>query len=170
MFCNETVPLARMQKMIYRNNEAFKASVEIAHFGEKPVEKAEIICQVTDENGDTIHKEIFTKERIEIGNCTEIGLFQMDLSGLKNAQRLTLEVLLANTPYKNRWDFWVYPAEQEMKSGNVVVTDKLDKNAEAALKNGGSVLLLNLWQSRKREGSTGCDRIFNCFLEHSMDK
>ncbi len=25
MFCNETVPLARMQKMIYRNNEIFKA-------------------------------------------------------------------------------------------------------------------------------------------------
>jgi hypothetical protein len=153
MFCNETVPLARMQKMIYRNNEAFKASVEIAHFGEKPVEKGEIICQVTDENGDTIHKEIFTKERIEIGNCTEIGLFQMDLSALKNAQKLTLEVLLANTPYKNRWDFWVYPAEQEMKSGNVIVTDKLDKNAEAALKNGGSVLLLTYGKVGKEKGA-----------------
>jgi len=153
MFCNETVPLARMQKMIYRNNEAFKASVEIAHFGEKPVKKGEIICQVTDENGDIIHKEIFTKERIEIGNCTEIGLFQMDLSGLKNAQRLTLEVLLANTSYKNRWDFWVYPAEQEMKSGNVVVTDKLDKNAEAALKNGGSVLLLTYGKVGKEKGA-----------------
>jgi len=31
MFCNETVPLARIQKLVYNNNETFKASVEIAH-------------------------------------------------------------------------------------------------------------------------------------------
>ncbi len=153
MFCNGTVPLARMQKMVYNNNEAFKASVEIAHFGEKPIEKAEIICQVTDENGDTIHKEIFTKGRIEIGNCTEIGLYQMDLSDLKKAQRLTLEVLLTDTPFKNHWDFWVYPATQEVKNGNVLVTEKLDKNAEAALKKGGSVLLLNYGKVGKEKGA-----------------
>ena len=62
MFCNETVPLARMEKLIYNNNEVFKASVEISHFGENPIEKAEIICQVLDEKGTIIHKEIFTKD------------------------------------------------------------------------------------------------------------
>jgi hypothetical protein len=153
MFCNETVPLARMQKLIYNNNEAFKASVEIAHFGEKPIEKAEIICQVTNENGDTIHKEIFTRDRLEIGNCSDIGLYQMDLSFLNKAQKLTLEVLLANTPYKNRWDFWVYPAIQEVKKGNVLITDKLDKNAEATLNKGGSVLLLNYGKVGKEKGA-----------------
>ena len=153
MFCNVTVPLARMQKMVYSNNEAFKSNIEIAHFGEKPIEKAEIICQVTNEKGDTIRKEIFTKDRIKIGNCSEIGLYQMDLSDLKKAQRLTLEVLLTDTPYKNRWDFWVYPANQEVKNGKVLVTDKLDKNAEATLKNGGSVLLLNYGKIGKEKGA-----------------
>ena len=153
MFCNMTVLLARMQKMVYGNNEAFKANIEIAHFGEKPIEKAEIICQVTNEKGDTIRKEIFTKDRIEIGNCSEIGLYQMDLSALAKAQKLTLEVFLADTPYKNRWDFWVYPANQEVKNGKVLVTDKLDKNAEATLKNGGSVLLLNYGKVGKEKGA-----------------
>ena len=37
MFCNETVPLARMQKMIYYNNESFNADIEIAHFGAQPI-------------------------------------------------------------------------------------------------------------------------------------
>jgi tetratricopeptide (TPR) repeat protein len=60
-----------MQKMVYSNNEVFKANIEIAHFGEKPIEKAEIICQVTNEKGDIIRKEIFTKDRIEIGNKQE---------------------------------------------------------------------------------------------------
>jgi hypothetical protein len=153
MFCNETVPLIRMKKLVYNNNEVFKASVEIAHFGEKPLQKAEIICQVTNENGEIIRKEIFTKDRIEIGNCSEIGLYQMDLSDLMKAQKLTLEVLLKDTPYKNRWDFWVYPAIGEVKNGKVLVTDKLDVNAENKLKNGGSVLLLTYGKVGKEKGA-----------------
>jgi hypothetical protein len=85
MFCNETVPLARMQKMVYTNNEPFKAFIEIAHFGEKPIRNAEIICQVIDEKGNIVHKEIFFKDKIGIGNCTEIGLYQMDLSGINKS-------------------------------------------------------------------------------------
>jgi hypothetical protein len=153
MFCNSTVPLARMQKMIFRNNEAFKASVEIAHFGEKPIEKAEIICQVLNEKGIIVHKEIFTKDKIEIGNCSEIGLYQMDLSDFNKAQKLTFEVLLTNTPYRNRWDFWVYPVKQELKNSNVLITDNLDKNAEAILKSGGSVLLLSFGKISKNKGA-----------------
>jgi hypothetical protein len=153
MFCNQTVPLAKMPKMVYTNNESFKADIEIAHFGEKPIEKAEIICQVTDEDGNIIRKEIFTKDRIEVGNCFEIGVFQMDLMDLIKAQKLTLEVLLSGTPYRNKWDFWVYPDKQEINSKNVLVTDKLDKNAEAALKNGGSVLLLNYGKIGKDKGA-----------------
>jgi hypothetical protein len=153
MFCNSTVPLARMQKVIYTNNEAFKAFIEVAHFGEKPIDNAEIICQVRNEKDEIVHKEIFTRDKIELGNCLQIGLYQMDLSFIKKAQRLTLEVLLSNTPFRNRWDFWVYPAEQEIKKGKILVTDKLDSNAETVLKNGGSVLLLTYGRVGKEKGA-----------------
>ena len=153
MFCNVTVPLARMQKLVYNNNEAFKATVEIAHFGKKPIDKAEIICQVINEKGDSIHKEIFTKDKIEIGNCTNIGLYQMDLSDMMKAQKLTLEVRLANTSYKNHWDFWVYPAKQVAEKANVFITEKLDRNAESELNKGGSVLLLNFGKIGKEKGA-----------------
>ncbi len=46
MFCNETVPLARLQKMIFKNDETFEARVEIAHFGPEPLRNAEILCRV----------------------------------------------------------------------------------------------------------------------------
>ena len=153
MFCNQTVPLARIQKMVYRNSETFKADIEIAHFGAKPIKKAEIICQVTNERGDTIRKEIFTKDKIEIGNCIGIGLYEMDLSMIKKAQKLTLEVSLLNTGFKNRWDIWVYPEKQEPVSGSVLITDKLDNKAESILKNGGSVLLLNYGKIGKERGA-----------------
>jgi hypothetical protein len=153
MFCNKTVPLARIPKLVYRNNELFKASVEIAHFGEKPIENAAIICQVTDQKGKIIHKEIFTKNKIEIGNCSDIGIYQMDLSDLKKAQKLTFEVILTNSPFINKWDFWVYPAAQNITNGTVLVTDKLDNEAELALKKGGSVLLLNYGKIGKDRGA-----------------
>jgi hypothetical protein len=153
MFCSETVPLARMEKMIYKNNEAFKAGIEIAHFGEKTLKNVEIICQVTNEKGDTIHKEIFSKDSIEIGNCSQIGLYQMDLSGLFKPQKLTLEVAISNTVHKNQWDFWVYPENQSVKNERVLITDKLDIAAEDKLKHGGSVLLLNFGKIGKDKGA-----------------
>ena len=73
MFCNETVPLARMQKMVYSTNESFSANVEIAHFGEKPLVNANVVCIVKNGRGDTIYKEVYKRDKIEIGNCTEIG-------------------------------------------------------------------------------------------------
>jgi hypothetical protein len=153
MFCNSTVLLARIPKMVYRINEVFKADVEIAHFGEKPLKKSEIVCQVINEKNEIIRKEIFTKDKIEIGNCSEIGTYQMDLSDLTKAQKLTFEILLTDTPYRNRWDFWVYPSSPEIKNGNVLVTDNLDNKAEETLKSGGSVLLLTYGKVGKEKGA-----------------
>jgi hypothetical protein len=151
MFCNSTVPLARLPKMVYRNSETFKALVEIAHFGEKPLVNSEIICQVINAKGDTIHREIFTKDKIGIGNCTDIGLFQMDLATLTQAQKLTFMVYLSNTHFRNKWNFWVYPEIKE-KNENVLITDKLDLTAQKKLEEGGSVLLLNYGKISNKAG------------------
>ena len=72
---------------------------------------------------------------------------------VKKAQKLNLEVSLLNTGLKNCWDIWVYPEKQEPVSGNVLITDKLDNKAEAVLKNGGSVLLLNYGKIGKERGA-----------------
>ncbi|MBE3087424.1 MAG: beta-galactosidase [Bacteroidetes bacterium] len=153
MFCSETVPLARMKKMVYSNNESFKAEIEMAHFGAKPLKKPVILCDVLNSAGDTIYKEIFTKEDIAIGNCIPIGYLSVDLANISKVQKLKLEVSVENTSYKNSWDFWVYPAKQEIINGNVLITDKLDKIAETTLKNGGSVLLLTYGKVGKEKGA-----------------
>jgi hypothetical protein len=163
MFCNSTVPLARIPKMVYSNNEPFRASVEIAHFGEKDIDKAEIICQVTNEKGEIIHKEIFTNEKIKTGNCIPVGLYQMDLSHVDVPQKLTLEIQVAGTSYRNHWDFWVYPSNPVTSAGKVYITDKLDSKAQSILKKGGSVMLLNYGRIGKDYGAqiaTGFSTIF----------
>ncbi len=153
MFCNQTVPLARMKKLIYRNNELFNADIEIAHFGEKPLIRQAILCRILNSRGEAINNKSFTKEVIEIGNCIQLGSLSFDLAGIKSPQKLTLEVSLEKTSFRNRWDFWVYPSGQEAANGSVLVTENLDKNAEETLRKGGSVLLLTYGKVSKANGA-----------------
>jgi hypothetical protein len=153
MFCNETVPLARMKKMIYSTDEIFKTEIEIAHFGAKPLYGSSIDCRIINNDGETINEHAFIKDTIEIGNCIPVGTFSFDPAGILKAQKLTLEVSIKNTPYKNRWDFWVYPVQKEVDKSNMLITDKLDKNAEEALRKGGSVLLLTYGKVAKDKGA-----------------
>jgi hypothetical protein len=153
MFCSETVPLARLQKLIYKNDETFEASVEIAHFGPEPLRNAEIQCRVTNSGGQILRQEIMTMDEIIVGNGIVIGVFAMDLNTISEAQKLRFEVSISGTPFKNQWDFWVYPSQKGIDEINVLVTDRLDKNAEEALKNGGSVLLLTYGKVGKDKGA-----------------
>jgi hypothetical protein len=153
MFCNQTVPLARMGKLIYTNNETFKAGLEIAHFGPGQLNNAVVISTVFDSSGQTEYKDSSAIGKIDIGNCIPAGSVEMSLSDFTTAQKLTLEVSVKNTKFKNSWDFWVYPARQEPLIGNVLVTDKLDRVAEQTLKNGGSVLLLTYGKVEKDKGA-----------------
>jgi len=153
MFCNETVPLARMKKLIYKAGETFEAMVEIAHFGEKPVRNAEILCRVTDMNGRILREETMTMDKIEIGNGVPAGLFAMDITGIQEAQKLKFEVSVNGTHFRNQWDIWVYPATGAVDPGKVLITEKLDKSAEEILKQGGSVLLLTHGEVASKKGA-----------------
>ena len=153
MFCNETVPLARMQKLIYSDNEQFKADIEIAHFGAKTLINPLILCQIINTNGEVLDSMVLKTDKIETGNCITTGSYSVDLARIFKAERLTLVVSVENTSYKNSWDFWVYPAKQEISNGNVLITDNLDKNAAATLKKGGSVLLLTYGKAGKEKGA-----------------
>jgi len=153
MFCNETVPLARMAKMIYSNDEILKAEIEVAHFGEKPILKSLIVCRVINSEGNQVYEQSFIKDTIGIGNCIPVGSFSFDPAGITEAQKLTLEVSVESTPFRNKWDFWIYPSQNQIDDGNVLVTDKLDDNAEKTLKKGGSVLLLAYGKVVKDKGA-----------------
>ena len=153
MFCNETVPLARMEKLVYKNNESFKADIEIAHFGADRLDNAVVRSIIFNSAGQTIFKDSAAIEKVDIGNCIPAGSVIMSLSDIKTAQKLTLEVSVKNTRFKNMWDFWVYPAKKDVINGNVLITDKLDVNAESILKKGGSVLLLIYGKVGKEKGA-----------------
>lgn len=153
MFCNQTVPLARMEKEIFKSDETFKADIEIAHFGLQPLKDAIIISKISDSKAVPVHIDSTVLDFIKIGNGIPAGSVSFDLSKTEAPQKLTLEVSIKNTPFRNRWDFWVYPVRQEVNPGNVLVTDKMDYKAEETLRKGGSVLLLTYGKVGKEKGA-----------------
>jgi Glycosyl hydrolases family 2, sugar binding domain/Glycosyl hydrolases family 2 len=153
MFCNETVPLARMKKEVFTTDEVFKADIEIAHFGAKPMKKAVVLSRIINSKGESVHADSVMLNEIKIGNNFQVSTVLMDLAKIVPPQKLTLEVSIKNTAFKNRWDFWVYPAKQEIDPGKVVITEKLDSKTEDVLKKGGSVLLLTFGKVGKEKGA-----------------
>ena len=141
-FCNSTVPLTRIKKFVYTNDETFMADVELYSFEETPLKNALIKWAIKDENGMVISKGNFPPKTYPNGNCLPVGKIIFPLHKIKKATRLTLEVTIANTSFANDWDFWVYPARlPEINSDDIYYTDTLDVKASDVLNKGGKVFL-----------------------------
>ena len=139
-FSCETVPLARMEKMYWLNNETFTAEVEVSHFGEKDL-NAQTIRWTLKVDGKTIGEGKFSKD-IAVGNLCSVGTITANLSTVKRAAKANLEIRLAGTEYVNDWDIWVYVEKLPDVSSDVVIVNDLDKEAAGYLEAGKKVLLL----------------------------
>ena len=140
-FCNSTVPLARLKKCIFTNNETFEAAVEVAHYGDSPFIGCTPEWKITDKTGKQIQSGKFTKTDIPLGNGFKLGDISFLLASITTPQKLTLEVKVDSLI--NNWDFWVYPAKNETIAGEekIRVIQKLDAQTTQFLNNGGTVLL-----------------------------
>lgn len=138
-FCNTTVPLVRLPKMVYLNNEKLEVPVEVAHFGEAPLKNAKPLWQVTDAKGKVLWKGVLKQGDLPIGNCIHIGGIAQDLSAVTTPSKLTLSVSV--NEFQNSWDFFVYPAVKSPVESKILLTQVFDAKAEAYLQEGGSVLL-----------------------------
>ena len=140
-FNSETVPLARLAKRIFLNNETLKANIEVAHYGATPLNDITPTWELSDKNGVLYAKGEFTKTNIPIGNGFNLGEISVDLNKSDLAQKLVLSVRVGE--HKNSWDLWVYPAQNKpiAKLDQIMVVQKFDERTINYLKNGGNVLL-----------------------------
>ena len=153
MFCSAIVPLARMDKMIFKTDEEIKADIEIANFGKEALYGSGVLCRLINSEGETVFQKAFVKDTIGIGNCIPVGTFRFDPSGILKAQKMKLEVSVDDSGVKNSWDIWVYPQEEQPDPGRVLISDRLDSRCEEVLRKGGSVLLLNYGTVAKGKGA-----------------
>ncbi len=156
MYCSSIVPLARMTKRVWKQNEVFTASAEIAHFGEKDLLKVQPVWTITTETGKVIYKGQFTKTDIPVGGLASLGNISISLKEIEAPQKLILSIEIPSTEIKNTWDLWVYPSEVNLSNGKVKVFNTWDSNLKKALESGESVLLLPKLESLKDGYRASC--------------
>lgn len=140
-FCNPTVPLVRMPKMSFQNDETFEAAVEVAHFGAAPLKNATVVWRVRDGN-QLIGEGRFTAAEIPLGNGIALGRITQSLAGVAHAAKLEVSVEIVGTTARNSWNIWVYPASADEPANDVVIFNAASEECFAALRAGKRVLLL----------------------------
>ena len=124
--------------MIYNNNEELQVPVEIANFGESPLNNVLPSWVIKDASGKILFKGYFPKTDIPLGNGIKLGDISQSLSSITKASRIFLTVTVGN--FQNSWELFVYPASLP-EVDNILTTQSLDAKAIETLKNGGKVLL-----------------------------
>ena len=140
-FCNSTVPLARMKKLIFNNNENFEATIEVAHYGERPIIDCVPEWKVLDKGGNVIETGKLAQTNIPLGNGLKLGNVSFPLASVSAPEMLKFEVTLNGL--SNSWDFWVFPTKRDAISSeeNIRVVQNVDAQTIQFMTNGGSVLL-----------------------------
>ncbi len=140
-FCNAVVPLARIPKFVYYNNETFRASVEVANFGPDTINNITPKWIIKYSNGNIFSKGTLPELTIPYGNCISLGEIEQELTKINEAVKLNFEVQIGK--FINDWDFWVYPAGSvSVDTSNIYICRTPDEKAKLVLQNGGMVLVL----------------------------
>jgi len=138
MFCNRTVPLARMEKLIWTNNETFKASLEVSHFDKQPLTDATIEWTIADASGKTFASGKTNKD-LPVKNCIPAADIELGLSDVTVSSQLVLTVKVPEVNAANRWNFWVYPEVVKETPGKPYFTTDCN-DAVARAQAGNNVL------------------------------
>lgn len=140
-FCAPVVPLVRLPRFTYYQDDTLKAACEIANFSAGPLHGKTVRWTLSGPGGKTVASGTFGQKDIPLGNAIPLGTLRVPLSRFRAATRLDLRLSVSGTPYENDWQLWVYPRHQTTDTAGIYVCRTLDDRAEAVLAAGGKVLL-----------------------------
>ncbi len=153
-FCDQTVPLVRMAKRAWTENETFEATVEVAHYGADDTDGAVVTWRLETEDGQVVASGVLPPKRLKNGNVCDIGDIRVSLGPIAGPAQLRLVVGIENTAYENDWDLWVYTESVNTDApADVLIARELDDAACHRLEDGGKVLLL-IESTRVETGAT----------------
>ncbi|QBE66801.1 discoidin domain-containing protein [Pseudoduganella lutea] len=141
-FNGETVPLARVTRLVLTTADTLDVPVEIAHYGRDTLRGARPWWKIVDATGTTVAGGSFTATDLPVGHNAQLGRIALPLAGMKAPARYRLVVGLADTAIENDWNFWLYPQALRADAPADVLVTRTWPEAEARLAGGGKVLYL----------------------------
>lgn len=141
-FCNSNVPLVRLPKRVFTNNESLVANIEAAHFGPEPLQDITAEWKLVTADETVRARGTLPPQDVPINNGVFLGHLKVNLAEIPVPAQCRLIVNLRGTEFENDWDLWVYPAAGGANlNSEVMVTSNFDTGARDHLRRGGSLLL-----------------------------
>lgn len=144
-FCNNVVPLVRLPRFTYTNNEELMAGFELYQYGPVDLQQTILDFELLDQQGKALRKGSTAAMDFKRGGLYEAGTFSFSLKDIPGPQELQLIVSVRGTDYRNQWPVWVFPAElpgeEYAERTDLLITDTLDAKAIELLNSGGKVFL-----------------------------
>lgn len=142
-FCNSTVPLAKMKKLVWTSDETFEAELTAAHFGPQALKDVTVGWTIGNADHKTIKQGRFKNINIALGDNRPLGQIAIALKSLAVPAKYNLCAGIEQTDFSNNWDFWVYPGKlQVAEPEQVHIVAAMDDAAQRLLANGAKVLLM----------------------------
>ena len=137
-FCAPLVPLALMKDYCWLNTQPLHIDIALSNYVEGDWNEP-VRWSLASDNG-VWKRDGVLMASIPQGKVGKTGSIDLSLSGLKEAQRLTLT--LTTGKYRNYYHLWVYPDETAESEGSVHVASFLNDDLRKRLESGASVLLI----------------------------
>ena len=139
-FCSATVPLLRLEKLVWQGGEHLEAPAEAGHYGPSDIPDAVVDWKITDAHGQVAVAGALPARTLPSGGLTPVGVVRFGLPDVALAGRWKIELSIRGTEAANDWDFWVFPRRSQRDPDGIVVTRNLEA-AREALQAGRRVLL-----------------------------
>ncbi|MDD2797692.1 MAG: hypothetical protein PHV20_03775 [Bacteroidales bacterium] len=155
-YCQSVVPLAKMKKRVWTNDEQFEANVEISNFTFDDLLAVKPIWTVTDSQQNIIKKGVLNQLTVKKGGITAFSSISFALKNIKEASKVTLTVTIPKTGFVNSWEIWVYPKKIKENVGDVLVLNGTNTDILFQKLAEGQKVLLQLDKNTLRKYRESC--------------
>ncbi len=154
-FCSETVPLVRLDRRTFTNQDVLTADVDVAHYGASDLLNSEFKWQLSAAGGDVIAAGNFERQVIPTGGLTRLGSLKVPLRPVDVATKAVLRVFSPDSGIANHWDLWIYPRPDKSKRDEVRWVRGWFAEIAAEVAAGGTVVV-ELPKEQVPEATRGC--------------
>ncbi len=118
-FCAPTVLLARYPSSTLTEGEAFKADIQVAHYGREDVLTAVLAWRLVNSSGKVLEKGKLPVS-VRVGEVATVGSVAANLPSSGKAEKLSLELELVGRGERNAYPLWVYPKPASLPKVKIV--------------------------------------------------
>jgi hypothetical protein len=143
-FCSPIVPLLRIDKKIYNNDEQLNGQIQISNFGPVDLKDSTINWEIKFANGDLFAKGDLMGICLPQGTLVKAGEIKaLSFETIHKASQLTVTIGIEGTDARNQWQLWVYPKVNDVEeSKDIIIATIIDEKVDGYLQQGKKVLLL----------------------------